>query len=140
MLGPAYTVHKYTDFVELEAALLTDLDGWKTGPSTDARDNFEALTRQLISFRPGSKKLLLYEKSIASSQELATKICTIARAADTQLLAKAPTRYSNNFLRIVERAAEVECSLDNLILSGRQGDVVLQNAYAARTLHWQTLY
>lgn len=125
--------------MELEAALVTDLDGWKSAPAADALPEFEALTQRLLSSRSGSKRLLGLEQGIMSSQELATAVCRVARAADAQLLAK-PKQYSNNFLRIVERATMVDCSLDNILLLHRRGGMVLQNAYTTRTLCWQTMY
>lgn len=133
-------VDKNTDLVELEAALHADLDGWKMTPGADARAEFEALTLRVLSSHSGSKRLLALEQSIILSQELATKVCRIARTADAQLLLAKPKQYSNSFLRIVQRATLLDCSLDEILLLHRRGGLVLRNAHAAHTLHWQTMY
>lgn len=128
-----------TDWVGLEAALRADLDGWKSQSGADDQAEFEAVTRSLISAHSGSQRLQLLEQKIGAVQSLTAKVCTIARAADTQLLVK-PRYYSNTFLRLVQHASEVDSSLDQLLLFHRRGTDVLERAYAAHTLSWQTMY
>lgn len=134
-----HLIDRHTDWVSLEAALRADLDSWKSNPGADAQAEFEAITHSLVSAHSGSQRLQLLEKRIGAAQVLACKVCTIARAADTQLLAK-PRQYSNTFLRLVQNATEVESGLDQLLLFHRRGRDVLQRVHAARALYWQTMY
>lgn len=140
VLGAALIPDSKTNWIALESALRADLACWRGQRSLTDRDEYDTLTRELISCSDKAERTRERVLTrISRKQQLLTAVQTVARNADGALMDRLPGRYSNHFLQISRDALVVDSALDDLILRFRDSVEELNDAHSRGTLYWQTL-
>lgn len=124
----------------LEKALRGDLAAWRGRRSPTDRDEYEAITRELISCSEKAERTRQRVLGrIARKQQHLTALQAVSRAADGALMDSNPGRYSSHFLQLSRDALVSDMVIDDLMWRYRESADGLRDAQARGTLYWQTL-
>lgn len=140
VLGAALIPDKNTNWVLLEKALREDLAAWRGRRSPTDRDEYEAITWELISCSEKAERTRQRVLArISRKQQHLTALQTVSRAADGALMDSHPGRYIDHFLQLSRDALISDMVIDDLMWRYRESADELRDAQARGALYWQTL-